>query len=419
MLKIVHHISCGIDVHKKFVVATIATTGGNNITTYKTNQFNTFTADLIKLRDWLSLNDCIQVCMESTGKYWIPVFNILEETCKITLANPKFIKNIPGKKTDKRDSLWIADLHKHGLVRGSFIPPKQIRELRDLMRYRSKLTNFRSSEKNRFQNSLTVSNLMIASFVSDTFGKSSKAIIKYALEHPDNIDMDFTNFLHKSMLHKAESINLSMQGNISKEQCSKMNVCLNHFDYINSCISQLDETISLISKDFIDSIKIIETVPGITNQSALGIISEIGVDMSVFPDAKHLCSWAGLTPQNNESAGKKRSVRISRAGVYLKPLLIQCANACIKDKSVPYFKYRYESIKKRRGHKRAIIAIARMLLTCVYNMISKNEAFDCSLYKEYLESSTKPLNKNIDKMILLLQSKGFCISHISENKSSP
>jgi len=419
MLKIVHPISCGIDVHKKFVVATIATTEGNNVTTYKTKQFNTFTADLIKLRDWLSLNGCIQVCMESTGKYWIPVFNILEETCKITLANPKFIKNIPGKKTDKRDSLWIADLHKHGLVRGSFIPPKQIRELRDLMRYRVKLTNFRSSEKNRFQNSLTVSNLMIASFVSDTFGKSSKAIIKYALEHPDNINMDFTDFLHKSMIHKAQSINLSMQGNISKEQCSKMNVCLNHFDYINACISQLDETISLISKDFTDSIKLIETVPGITNQSALGIISEIGVDMSVFPDAKHLCSWAGLTPQNNESAGKKRSVRISRAGVYLKPLLIQCANACIKDKSCPYFKYRYESIKKRRGHKRAIIAISRMLLTCIYNMISKNEVFNSDLYKEYLESSTKPLNKNIDKMILFLQSKGFCISHLSENKLSP
>lgn len=419
MLKIVHLISCGIDVHKKFVVATIATTGSNNITTYKTKQFNTFTSDLIKLRDWLSLNSCIEVCMESTGKYWIPIYNILESSCTITLANPKFIKNIPGKKTDKRDSIWISDLHKHGLVRGSFIPPKQIRELRDLMRYKVKLTNFRSSEKNRFQNSLTVSNLMIASVVSDTFGKSSKAIIKYALEHPDNINMDFSQFLHKRMIDKAESINLSMQGNISKEQCSKMNVCLKHYDYINACIEQLDEAISLISKEFLSSIDLIETIPGITSNSAVGIISEIGVDMSVFPDAKHLCSWAGLTPQNNESAGKKKSVRISRAGVYLKPLLIQCANACIKSKSCPYFKYRYESIKKRRGHKRAIIAIARMLLTCIYNMLSKNEVFNEPLYKEYLDSATKPQNKNIDKMILFLQSRGFEITHMCDNKSSP
>lgn len=419
MLKIVYPISCGIDVHKKFVVATIATTNSNSVTTYKTKQFNTFTSDLIQLRDWLSLNNCNEVCMESTGKYWIPIFNILESTCRVTLANPKFIKNIPGKKTDKRDSIWIADLHKHGLVRGSFIPPKQIRELRDLMRYRVKLTSFRSSEKNRLQNSLTVSNLMIASVVSDTFGKSASAIIKYAIEHPNNINVDFTKFLHKSMLHKAEQINASMQGTISSEQCSKMNVCLNHYDYINACMSQLDETISLIANEFTDSIKIVETAPGITYNSAIGIISEIGVDMSVFPDAKHLCSWAGLTPQNNESAGKKKSVRISRAGVYLKPLLIQCANAAIKDKSYPYFRYRYESIKKRRGHKRAIIAIARMLLTCIYNMLSKNEAFDEDLYREYLNSDRKPLNNNISKMILFLESKGFTISHISDNELTP
>ncbi len=167
------------------------------------------------------------------------------------------------------------------------------------------------------------------------------------------------------------------------------------------------------------NIKLIETVPGITSNSATGIISEIGVDMSVFPDAKHLCSWAGLTPQNNESAGKKKSVRIIRAGVYLKTLLIQCANSCIKDKSCPYFKYRYESIKKRRGHKRAIIAIARMLLTCIYNILSNNEVFDESLYKKYLESATKPQDRNIDKMILFLQSKGFNISHRSDNKISP
>lgn len=151
MLKIVYQVNCGIDVHKKFVVATIATTDIKNITTYKTKQFNIFTSDLIQLRDWLSLNNCSEVCMGITGKHWIPVFNILEFTCRIILANPKFIKNIPGKKTDKRDSLWIADFHKRGLVRGSFIPPKQIRELRDLMRYRVKLTNFRSSEKIDFK----------------------------------------------------------------------------------------------------------------------------------------------------------------------------------------------------------------------------------------------------------------------------
>ncbi len=182
------------------------------------------------------------------------------------------------------------------------------------------------------------------------------------------------------MISKADEIKIAMQGNISKEQNSKMTVCLNHYDYINCCISQLDTAISLVSSEFGAQIELISTVPGLTNKSATTVISEIGTDMSVFKDAKHLCSWAGVTPQNNESAGKKKNVHISRAGTYLKPILIQCANAAIKDKSCPYFKYSYESIKKRRGYKRAIIAIARMLLTCIYNMFLVNPLH---LYKYY------------------------------------
>lgn len=423
MLKIVYPVCCGIDVHKKFVVATIASTNEINVTTYQTKQFNTYSKDLYQLKEWLSKCNCKEVCMKSTGKYWIPIYNILEDSCTVTLANPKYVKNIPGKKTDKRDALWLADLHKHGLISGSFIPPKNIRELRDLMRYRFELTNFRSSEKNRFQNSLTVSNIMISSIVSDTFGKSLSAIIKYAMEHPDNLDIDYSQFLHKSMISKADEIKIAMQGKISKEQNSKMSVCLNHYDYINNCISQLDMAISLISSEFKPQIEITSSAPGITEQSASTIISEIGVNMLVFKDAKHLCSWAGVVPQNNESAGKKKSVHISRAGLYLKPVLIQCANAAIKDKSCPYFKHRYESIKKRRGHKRAIIAIARMLLTCIYNMLLKNEAFDNSIYEEYLkrENSNSHINPNIDRIILFLQSQGFEVTktdkEISPNAS--
>lgn len=413
MLKIVYPVCCGVDVHKKFVVATIATTQ-NNITTYQAKKFSTFTNDLLLFKEWLSSNNCNIVCMESTGKYWIPVFNVLEDSCSITLANPKYIKNIPGKKTDKRDSLWIADLHKHGLVKGSFIPPKPVRELRDLLRYRFKLVNVRSSEKNRFQNSLTVSNIMISSVVSDTFGKSASAIIKYAMENPDKKDVDFTTFLHKSMLSKADEINASMQGSISKEQNSKMSVCLEHFDYIEKCIKQLDSTIALLASEFEPQIKIVSTLPGITAKSATALISEIGVDMSAFEDSKNLCSWAGLTPQNNESAGKKKSVHISRAGIYIKPLLVQCANAAIKDNDCPYFYHRYQAIKKRRGHKRAIIAVARMLLTCVYYMLLKNEAFDVSLYQDYLLKSssrtTHSISANIEYAIQLLQSQGFNIT---------
>jgi hypothetical protein len=259
---------------------------------------------------------------------------------------------------------------------------------------------------------------MISNVVSDTFGKSASAIIKYVMNNPDKVDVDFTQFLHRSMLPKADEIKNSMQGSISKEQSAKMSVCLNHFDYINECISQLDTAISLVSKEFRSQLELIATLPGTTMKSATGIISEIGIDMSVFSDAKHLCSWAGLTPQNNESAGKKKSVRVSKAGVYLKPLLVQCANAAIKDRSCPYFRYRYESIKKRRGHKRAIIAIARMLLTCIFNMLSKNEVFNGSIYEEYLKKNTNSNSSiHIDKVILYLESKGFVVTRSSEATS--
>ena len=170
-------------------------------------------------------------------------------------------------------------MHKHGLIKGSFIPPRNIRELRDLMRYKTKLVSIRSSEKNRIQNSLTVSNIMISNIVSDSFGKSASTIIKYAMEHPDEIDTDYTSFLHKSMLHKANEINMSMQGTISQEQASKMNVCFNHLSYVEICISQIDEAIFLIAKDFKSQIELFATIPSITTKSATAIISEIGVDM--------------------------------------------------------------------------------------------------------------------------------------------
>ena len=210
-----------------------------------------------------------------------------------------------------------------------------------------------------------------------------------------------------------------MQGNIPKEQNSKMTVCLNHYDYINSCTSQLDTAISLLSREFKTHIKIISSVPGLTEKSATTVISEISTNMLVFKDAKHLCSWAGVVPQSNESAGKKKSVHISRAGTYLKPVLVQCANATIKDKSCPYFKHRYESIKKRRGHKRAIIAIARMLLTSIYNMILKNEAFDNSIYEEYFkrENTSIDISLNIDRIILFLKSQVFEVTKTNQEIS--
>ena len=409
MLKIVYPICCGIDVHKNFLVACIASTNDKGVTTYKSSRFPTFTNGLRKLSEWLYSNSCTEVCMESTGKYWIPVYNILEATCKITLAHPKYVKAIRGKKTDKKDAKWIADLFKHDLVAGSFMPPLAIRQMRDLMRYRFKLTNFRSSEKNRIQNCLTVSNIQLANVVSDTFGKSSMKIIDHLLENPNDKDFDFVSLLHSSMLDKAEDIRLAMDGILTPEQRQKMNIILQHYDVLEKCKSNLESVILSLSEPYAKERTLVSTVPGIKNPfSAIAIISEIGADMSVFSTAKHLCSWAGVTPQNNESAGKKHSVRISRAGVYIKPLLVQCANAVVKSDKHPEIKGRYLSIKKRRGHKRAIIAIARMLLTAIYHILKKGEPYNPELYKK---AEIMPQTRKITVMqaIFLAQRHGYSV----------
>lgn len=407
-LKIVYQICCGIDVHKTFVVACIASTN-NNVTTYKRHRFSTFTKGLNELSQWLCENNCRDVCMESTGKYWIPVFNILESSCTITLAHPKYVKAIRGKKTDKKDAKWIADLFKHDLVAGSFMPPLAIRQLRDLMRYRFKLTNFRSSEKNRFQNSLTVSNIQLGNVVSDTFGKSSMAIIDQLLNNPFDQPLDIPSLIHSSLKKKLPELEMAIDGFITPEQAGKLRIIKQHYEDLNNRKSDLEDLILCLSLPYAVEINLILTVPSFKNIfSAISIISEIGADMDVFPTAKHLCSWAGLTPTNNESAGKKKSVRISRAGCYLKPLLVQCATAVVKSEKHPEIRNRYLKIKKRRGHKRAIIAIARMLLTAIYMILKKNEPYNAELYKK---SDVFPANREItvDQAISLAKSQGFRI----------
>jgi transposase len=409
MLRIVYPIYCGIDVHKKFIVACVASTNDKGITNYKSSRFSTFTNGLRKLSEWLCSNSCNEVCMESTGKYWIPVYNVLEATCKITLAHPKYVKAIRGKKTDKKDAKWIADLFKHDLVAGSFMPPLPIRQLRDLMRYRFKLTNFKSSEKNRLQNCLTVSNIQLSNVVSDTFGKSSMKIIDHLLENPNDKDFDFVPLLHASMLDKVDDIRLAIDGNFTPEQLQKMNIILRHYDDLEKCKLNLETLILSLSGLYTQECSLVSTVPGIKNPfSAIAIISEIGADMSVFPTAKHLCSWAGLTPQNDESAGKKHSVRISRAGVYIKPLLVQIANSVVKSEKHQEIRGRYLSIKKRRGHKRAVIAIARMLLTAIYHILKKKESYNAEFYKK-AEAIPASRELTVQQALFYAKSHGFSI----------
>ena len=400
-MKVVYQTCCGVDVHKSFLVATIIKTTSGVQPSYQKKRFSTFNHSILEFKKWLLDNSCRDVCMESTGKYWIPVFNLLEDELNVTIANPKWVKAVKGNKDDTKDSKWIGDLFRLGLVPGSYIPCKSIRILREFTRYRYKLTSCRSSEKNRFQNALTVCNVALDSVVSDIFGKSATSVIDYLLQQSDNSinHEEISSRLLRSLKKKSESVIESIEGyQMTDAQKYRMRLVHAHMDYITSTLADIDSMIDSLVEPYENAVQLLCTIPGIDRSSAITIISEIGTDMTQFSNSKRLCCWAGLTPGNNESAGKKKSVRITRAGVYLKPALVQVAHAAVKSNKSPYYKAKYERIMKRRGKKRAIIAVARMILTAIYHMLSTGEAWNpTDLYKIDMPEPLK--NKQKEKAV--------------------
>ena len=349
--KILKNNCCGLDVHKTWIYACIGITDSFKRTEYKQARFSSFTKGLQELCLWLAKYNCIDVCMESTGKYWIPVFNVLEKNnIFVTLSHPKYTKPQKGNKTDRKDAKWICDLYMCGMVKPSFIPPADIRQLRDLVRYRFKLTCMITGEKNRAHNCLTVSNLKLDDVFSDIFGKSSSAIINTIISQNHYSDKDILKNVDKRCKASEEDILNSING-ISWVDAQKERMLLiqNHIDYLNSTIKSLKEIIDIVVKPYEDYIKFLCTIPGVDRKSAISIISEIGTDMSQFSSHYRLVSWAGLAPGCNESAGKKKSVKISRAGVYIKPALVEVAHAAVTDKDCDYYAVKYKQISKRRG----------------------------------------------------------------------
>ena len=418
-MKVVYQTCCGVDVHKSFLVATIIKTTSGVQPSYHKKRFSTFNNSILEFKQWLLDNSCRDVCMESTGKYWVPVFNLLEDELNVTIANPKWVKAVKGNKDDTKDSKWIGDLFRLGLVPGSYIPCKPIRILREFTRYRYKLTSCRSSEKNRFQNALTVCNVALDSVVSDIFGKSATSVIDYLLQQSTaSINHEeISSRLLRSLKKKSESVIESIEGyQMTDAQKYRMRLVHAHMDYITSTLADIDSMIDSLVEPYENAVQLLCTIPGVDRKSAITIISEIGTDMAQFSNSKRLCCWAGLTPGNNESAGKKKSVRITRAGVYLKPALVQVAHAAVKSNQSPYYKAKYERIMKRRGKKRAIIAVARMILTAVYHMLSTGEAWNpTDLYKIDMPEPLK--NKQKEKAVR--QAMKLLIAEGLINKSQP
>lgn len=351
---------CGLDVHKETVVATLK---GNDIIE-KTVTYPTFTNSLEELVCFLQNEGITHIAMESTGVYWKPVYHILEEYFTILLVNARHIKNVPGHKTDKKDSEWIAKLLLSGLLKGSFVPKQEIRELRSLHRHRRKLIGQRTSEKNRLQNILEDANIKLGSVVSDVFGKTGTAII-YSIVGGCTDAEQLIKLAKGSLIRKKDELKKALYGKITDHHCFMLRLILDSIEHINTQIQQVEDQIGKYLSMMQEDVELLTSIPGVSKQVASGILAEIGNDMGSFASHKHLASWAGVCPGNNESAGKKMSSRITHGNKYLKTTLVEAAWAASRSKS-NILSVKHKSIASRRGGKKANIAIGHKILTAAY-----------------------------------------------------
>lgn len=404
-------VCAGIDVHKSVLMAAVCVTDPDTFNArFYVRQFTTTNDDIRRMADWMKGYAVEDVCMESTGKYWIPVYDILEQKgLRPILTHPKYVKQAKGRKTDFRDAIHIASLFRMDLVLASFIPPADIRDLRELCRYRLKLTYMRTSEKNRYQNSMTVSKVRLDSVFSDPFGKSASSIMSYLIHtEPDQVcDGEILRRVDPRVKASKEQILESIHGyEFIGVQRDKLEIIQKHLGDLGSCIGMVDTKLAYYRQKYARIIRRLVTCIGISEDSALYILGEIGADMSVWRDSDSLASWAGLAPANNESAGKKKSTKVGKGGHYLKPLLVQCALAAVKStKKNPYFYYKYQTLKKRRGHKKAIIAIARKMLVAIYHMVRDDADFHPIDHDDVINHNHKA-EWNLKNVLTFLEAHG-------------
>jgi transposase len=361
---------CGMDVHKDLIVATIQ---GKDIK-MQTKSFNAFTSSLIKLKEWLLKNGITHVAMESTGIYWKPVFNILGDDFKILLVNARHVKNVPGHKTDKRDSRWLSKLLLSGLLKGSFIPERPIRELRDLTRYKTKLTNQVSAEKNRFQKILEDANIKLSSVLNDVFGATGTKIINHILSHESYRPEELLQYVHGKVKSSREDIKEALTGKITPHHRFMLKTIMGNIARIESTIAELGNQIEICIEPYKVKRELLESIPGVGKDGATCIIAEVGVDMGQFPDQNQLASWAGVCPGSNRTANKNKSGRITYGNKYLRSLLVECGWAASRTKNT-YMSAKYKSLVGRRGKKKAIIAIGHKILIAIYFIMRDNIEF--------------------------------------------
>jgi len=394
---------CGLDVHKDTVVATIK---GSDFET-ETRTFLTFTEDLHLLVGWLQEHHITDVAMESTGVYWRPVYAVLEDYFRILLVNARHIKNVPGQKTDKKDSEWIAKLLLSGLLRGSFIPAQHVRELRELFRHRRKLVAMRTSEKNRLQNILESANIKLRSVVSDVFGVSGQAMVR-AIAAGQTDPLYLSAMAKGSLVKKHAELIKALNGRVTAHHRFMLNLILQSIDYINLQIAQLEAQVDNYRNLMKNDVTLLETIPGVSRQIATGILSEIGNNMEYFPAHQNLCSWAGVCPGNNQSAGKKYSTKITKGNRYLKTTLVEAAWAASRSKTSPTFAIRHRQIASRRGNKKATIAIAHKILIAAYHVLRDKEPYIMHTKdKKILENRRLKMIERLEKQLSNLKHTSY------------
>ncbi|MCH1626863.1 IS110 family transposase [Fredinandcohnia quinoae] len=364
----------GLDVHSETIVACVLLGNSETNLVKETETFPTLTKDLFRLLKWLEEKEVTHIAMESTGVYWKPVYNILEDFFDITLANAQRIKNVPGRKTDVSDAEWIAKLLRHGLIEKSFVPAEDFRNLRDLTRLRRKWIGHMTSEKNRIQKVLETSNIKLSSIISDVFGASGRKLLERLMSN-GYIDQDeVEQRIHGKMAHKKQLITDSLFGTINEHQLFLIKQSWMHIVYLEELILDIEKRIDDILIKYQEQVQLLITMPGIKKYTAAIIIAEIGVDMTQFPTSKHLASWAGLSPGNHESAGKKKSTRTIKGNPHIKSALCEAAWAVSRSRN-KRLAVKYWSLAARRGKKKALVAIGHRILTIVYHMLSNKEPY--------------------------------------------
>ena len=372
-MEVLYPRCCGVDVHKKLVVACVAITDAAGQVHKQVRRFGTMTDDLLALADWLAEQGVTHVAMESTGVYWKPLWNLLEEQFTLVLVNAQHIKAVPGRKTDVRDCEWLADLLRHGLLKPSLVPDRPQRELRELTRYRTSLLRERAAEVNRLQQTLEGANIKLGSVASDIMGKSARAMLQALVAGETDVTR-LSDLAQRTLREKRPALERALTGRMGPHQRFLLAQQLAHIEFLEARVEAVSAEIAARLRPVEEVVERLDAIPGVGRRTAETLVAEVGTDMTRFPSARHLASWAGLCPANNESAGKRKSGMTRKGSPWLRSALVEAAHAAGHARRT-YLGALYQRLAARRGKKRATVAVAHAILVIVYQLLSRADDY--------------------------------------------